>query len=582
MELGVLESPPFGACAEWGDVIEIRGWIARPQASSVRARIGTGSWQNLASGLSRPDLPLGPHGPLVGFGGHLRSGLPGQCGSGGDGSLLADLEVEVLLDNEERLRWRRSIRFEPSGHSAWRWVENSVNSAKNASSVSVTWVIQGEGTAWLTTKQSVEAVCGPSVAAVAGTAESHPPAQTDWIGFLVAGDRLCAAGWLSLCDELARGTDACLIYADHVDHEGAIVFKPAAAPVFHNASLMWDRGWLVRQQTWSRRPPDLHGSDWWHSLVASAAHAPWPLCIDGGPRRQRNAPQSRSSKRPTLRESVSVVIPTRLSDRSLLEGLLRSLPVESECGDLDVEPVLVLNNLVADMFDLPRGHTACKDVRLLRHEGSFNWSAINNWAVRQTESEWLLFLNDDIEVLRPGWISAMHRTALLPGVGIVGAVLRYPDGLLQHAGVWMGREGRARHTFRYCTGDEPNVRPLLREDRPQAAVTGACLLIRREDFRRLGGFDVSLPVVCNDIDLCLRARLHGLLSVVCAGAELVHHEGLSRGGIAENQDHQRFHDRWKRLIPQQAPERHPALDTGRDDWRADPASPWPTRLRVAR
>ena len=173
----------------------------------------------------------------------------------------------------------------------------------------------------------------------------------------------------------------------------------------------------------------------------------------------------------------------------------------------------------------------------------------------------------------------MLRTARRPGVGSVGALLRYPDGTLQHAGVWIDPLVAGRHSLRHTSGRAARTARWLAIDREQSAVTGACLLTPRALFRSAGGFDESLPIVFNDVDYALRLRQRGWRSVVCAGAELMHHESVSRAGIAESADHHRFRSRWAQLLPATDLHRHPCLLPGQDDWQLDPHSRPPVELR---
>lgn len=153
----------------------------------------------------------------------------------------------------------------------------------------------------------------------------------------------------------------------------------------------------------------------------------------------------------------------------------------------------------------------------------FNWAALNNAAVAESDADLLLFLNDDVEILDAGWLTAMNRYFELDGVGIVGATLLYPDGELQHNGVhtnteWLADNVRSSGSF----GE-------LAVSRNVAAVTGACLLVRRSVFAAAGGFDERFAVNYNDVDFCLAARFAGQRIVQAGDVRLTHHESISRG-----------------------------------------------------
>jgi O-antigen biosynthesis protein len=173
---------------------------------------------------------------------------------------------------------------------------------------------------------------------------------------------------------------------------------------------------------------------------------------------------------------------------------------------------------------------ASGQARVLSYDRAFNYSAINNFAVAQARGELIGLLNNDVEVISPDWLSEMVAHALRPQVGAVGAKLYYPDGSIQHAGVIVGLGGVADHGHRYLPGTAPGYFSRVQLVHDLSAVTGACLVIRRELYLRLGGLDAeNLPVAFNDVDFCLRLRQAGYLNVWTPYAELLHHESVSRG-----------------------------------------------------
>ena len=171
-------------------------------------------------------------------------------------------------------------------------------------------------------------------------------------------------------------------------------------------------------------------------------------------------------------------------------------------------------------------------VRVLRIDAPFNFSALNNAAVAGTASPLLAFVNDDILVVEPGWLKAMAALALRPDVGAVGAKLFYPDGRIQHAGIvlGLGPHGVAGHEFRGVTGDAPGPQHRLTVAREISAVTAACMVVARERFLAVGGFDeAALPVAFNDVDLCLKLGARGWRTLWTPQARLMHLESASRG-----------------------------------------------------
>jgi GT2 family glycosyltransferase len=232
---------------------------------------------------------------------------------------------------------------------------------------------------------------------------------------------------------------------------------------------------------------------------------------------------------PEPRPLVSVVIPTHNQIRLLAQcvnGLLNNTAYQNL-------EILIVDNRSDDSATLsylrdiqvrePR-------VKVLRDEGAFNFSRINNEAVQHTTGSLICFMNNDIEVIHPDWLDEMVSHAVRPDVGAVGARLLFPDRSVQHAGVITGIGGVAGHAFKgiqssaygyYC-------KAILQQN--VSAVTAACMLLRRETFDQVGGFDQErLAVAFNDIDLCLKIHATGKLIVYTPYAELIHHESVSRG-----------------------------------------------------
>jgi GT2 family glycosyltransferase len=172
-------------------------------------------------------------------------------------------------------------------------------------------------------------------------------------------------------------------------------------------------------------------------------------------------------------------------------------------------------------------------VKVVDGPGPFNFSRLCNAGARQAGGDFVLFLNNDTEVLSRDWLEQLLALGQRPEVGVVGATLLYPDRTIQHAGVFPRRDGMWTHRYRGLPADHPGDQGELRRVRSVPAVTAACLLIRRERFLQLGGFDERLPLTFSDVDLCLRVRQSGLLVVVTPGARLLHFESLSRGWVVD-------------------------------------------------
>ncbi len=282
-----------------------------------------------------------------------------------------------------------------------------------------------------------------------------------------------------------------------------------------------------------------------------------------GPSRPRLIPSSYGHGRNRIRwdlrapaPPVSVIIPTR--DRAELlarcvEGVLHRTDyptLELIIADNDSrEPETLC--LLAKLGRDPR-------VRVLPAPGPFNYSAINNAAAAAATGEVLVLLNNDIDVIGPGWLRELVGHAVRPDVGAVGARLLFGNGLIQHAGVVLGvgefegGPGIAGHFGFHAPATEEGHGGQFVLTREVSAVTGACMALRRSVFQQVGGLDeVGLAVALNDVDLCLRIRALGLRIIWTPFAELHHLESASRGsdqapGAAERfrQECRTLRDRW--------------------------------------
>ncbi|MER2253406.1 glycosyltransferase family 2 protein [Methylorubrum podarium] len=251
---------------------------------------------------------------------------------------------------------------------------------------------------------------------------------------------------------------------------------------------------------------------------------------------------------------VSVVIPTR--DRAeLLRVVLDGLFARTDYPALDV--VVVDNGSTEPATrDLFARYAAEPRLRVLPAPGPFNFSDLSNRGAAAARGTILLFLNNDIEVLEPGWLTELASIASDPEIGAVGAKLLYPDGTIQHGGIVLGIGGIAGHSHLGLPGNEPGsfARMLLSQE--VSAVTGACLAVRADVFSEVGGFDAAhLAVAFNDVDLCLRIRAAGYRIVWTPHARLVHHESKSRGAEDTPEKRARFEaesrvmrERWEPVL----------------------------------
>jgi GT2 family glycosyltransferase len=240
---------------------------------------------------------------------------------------------------------------------------------------------------------------------------------------------------------------------------------------------------------------------------------------------------------------VSVVIPFR--DRPDLTQRCLDSFLEAPGHD-NVEFVLVDNGSTEpETAALLRQASADHRVRVLKAPGPFNWAKLVNDGARAGQGELLLFLNNDVVAASPGWLAAMIGHAQRPEIGAVGARLVFPDGRLQHCGTVIGLVGPAGHVMVGLPPGRIGYMGFDRVTRNWTAVTGACLLTRREVWEEVGAFDETLPVAYNDVDFCLKLRDRGYWNVVTPLAELVHAESASRGVTGFQTDVGRFAQRWE-------------------------------------
>lgn len=226
---------------------------------------------------------------------------------------------------------------------------------------------------------------------------------------------------------------------------------------------------------------------------------------------------------------VSIVVPTR--DRAaLLAVALRSLIARTAYRAFEI--IIVDNGSVEPatfaLFDEIKALWPATQV--VRDDGDFNFPRICNLGVDAARGEMILLLNNDVEVIEAGWLDEMVALASLPGAGVVGAKLLFPDRTIQHAGVIAGLFRYADHWFAHSAADAPGYEDRLLVRQNLSAVTAACLLIRRDVWDAIGPLDaVRFAEDCNDIDLCLRARRAGFEVVWTPFATLLHYESASRG-----------------------------------------------------
>ncbi len=270
---------------------------------------------------------------------------------------------------------------------------------------------------------------------------------------------------------------------------------------------------------------------------------------------------------------VTIIIPNK-DHKKELKTCVDSLFEKTSYQNFEI--LIIENNstgkeLFAYYKELEAAH---ENVRVLTWEKEFNYSAINNFGAEHARGEYLLLLNNDIEVKTENWMEEMLSYCQREDVGIVGAKLLFPNEKIQHAGVilGMGPSGTAGHLFYNFPGDQFVYAGRSQTTQDLSAVTAACMMVKKELYQKVGGMDEAFQVAFNDIDFCLRVRETGKLVVFQAYAELYHHESLTRGYETSQKNKKRFKEeiklfktRWKDILEAGDPYYNPNLTLRRSD-----------------
>jgi GT2 family glycosyltransferase len=289
---------------------------------------------------------------------------------------------------------------------------------------------------------------------------------------------------------------------------------------------------------------------------------------------------------PGDRPLVSFVVPTTMRS-GLFEGMIAGLE-NTAYEPVEIVRVATSGAILGSppLSELLPSNARALDVELV--EGDFNFSCAVNLGCAAAAGALLLIINDDIEFLHPDWLEIMVGHITQPGVGVVGPLLLGPDERVQHGGVLLGAPDKgpvAGHLYRGATLADPSYAGRLRLNQDLSCVTAACMLVRREAFDELGGFDEEFAVAYNDVDFCLRLRMAGWRIVFTPDAMLTHVESASFGahwlGRAgeHRQDVAEMRRRWRHILGAD-PAHNPNLALNwREPWRPafPPRVPYPWR-----
>ncbi len=234
---------------------------------------------------------------------------------------------------------------------------------------------------------------------------------------------------------------------------------------------------------------------------------------------------------------ISIIIPNK-DEKESLEACLKSIWEKTTYKNYEI--IVVENNSTSDEIFRYYKEISKKGVRLLRWKKEFNYSAINNFGAAHAKGEFLLFLNNDVTVITPDWLTELAGLCQRKEVGAAGVKLLYPDNTIQHAGCVIGIGGIAGHMFVDMPANRTGYLHKASLLQDMSAVTAACMIVKKQVFDQVGGFTEELAVAFNDVDLCLKINKAGSLVVYDPYVQLYHMESKTRGAEDSKEKVRRF------------------------------------------
>ena len=270
---------------------------------------------------------------------------------------------------------------------------------------------------------------------------------------------------------------------------------------------------------------------------------------------------------------ISIIIP----NKDHVEDLRRCITSIIEKSTYDNYEIIVVenNSETREIFAYYEELANNPAVKIITYKGDFNYSAINNLGVSEASGEYVLLLNNDIQIITVNWMEELLMYAQRPDVGAVGAKLYYPDKTIQHAGVviGLGAHRTAGHVHYRQKRENLGYMGRLCYAQNMSAVTGACLLVKKALYEEAGGLDESFAVSLNDVDFCLKLRRMGYLNVFTPFAEAYHYESASRGSdmtgeaaARYNAESARFREKWKAELEAGDPYYNPNFSLDKSDF----------------
>jgi ADP-heptose:LPS heptosyltransferase/GT2 family glycosyltransferase len=419
------------------------------------------------------------------------------------------------------------------------------------------------------------------------------------VGLLRAGDDLGADALLEFAVEAATHPEAAIFYCDERRYDYATkavsaFFKPDWSPDLLLATNYLGRLCFVRSSVLAEI--DFTLSSLWAGeydlllrltdIERTVHHIPKLLCA-AHPRadtvqqekqalrqamRRRGiagnvldgcVPHHYRVKRALRAEAmVSIIIPT-IAAKGLIKGAITSIREKTAYRNFEI---ICIDGVPQDSEC--KGWLRDNSDQIVKAPKKFNWSRCNNLGVAQARGDFFVFMNDDMEVTDPLWLHALLEHAQRPEVGVVGPLLLYPEGKVQHAGLVLMEAG-GKHVYRFTEADDPGPFGLIQTQRNMIAVTGACMMMSRTAYEHVGGFDEAHTVINNDMDFCLRCWHKGLRVVYTPHTRLIHYEESSRSSLGDDYDSSHFHGTWRRRFALGDPYTNPNLAREHDGYRAE-------------
>jgi GT2 family glycosyltransferase len=542
---------------------------------------------------------------------------------------LGSLSVGKAFERLEPLFARQADQFAsaekprfslitPTYETRPEWLAEAALSLLNQSFADWEWCIVDDGSQDRQTKKMLESLSrasprvrvefAPNAGISAATNRALDLVQGDYVGFLDHDDLLDWSALESVAEKLSEGYDAVYSDEDKLDEEtGELVepfFKPAWSPeyfrgVMYVGHLLFVRRDLAQK---TRFDPAFDGVQDFEFMLrisetgARIGHIPQVLyhwrktpgsiaeATDAKPHigaLQENAVNVHLErlKLPARAEqsdlphrlkilpapratfpSVSIIIPTRDAPE-LLGRCLRSVAEKTSYPKVEM---ILMDNETTDERSLQLMQQY--PVRRIPFANPFNFSRANNQGAMAATGDFLVFLNNDAEIIAPDWLEHLVYYAEQPDVGAVGALLIYEDRTVQHAGVALGMRGTADHVMRGFPAGVDGYAGSLACAREVSAVTGACMIMRKSLFHEIGGFNEHFFTAYQDVDLCLRLRERGLRLICTPRALAVHHESVSRQSYYDMIDRMLLLDRWESVIERGDPYYNPNLNLELGDY----------------